>query len=402
MFLPIGDEPNARAVPWVNYALMGANVAVFVVLSVPLMARAPDPADPLVQEYLRELAHRYPQLDPRALLAAVRELSAYDVFLHRWGYRAAEPSLLTLFTAMFLHGGWLHVTGNMLFLWIYGDNVEHRMGHAGYLVAYLACGVVATLAYAAFLPASSAGVPLVGASGAISGVLGFYFLWFPKNRVRVLVLLFPIYVDVWKVSARLVLGAYVVIDNVLPLLLTQGAGGVAHGAHLGGFAAGLGTAFGLDRWRRWRARGGEHPEAGAHELPTGPDQVAALVGTHPAAALAGYRALTPAQRRALAAEVPLELADWLRARGYVDAALGLYYQVLDEHGRGLDRDQLGRTLLGLGLVLLERGEPAAAYQALARVVQVGANPELVARADAALARIAAQQRFRIRPRRWGR
>ena len=105
---------------------------------------------------------------------------------------------------MFLHAGFLHLFGNMLFLWIYGDNVEHRLGHVPYLFWYLATGVAATLFH--MLGASGSQIPLVGASGAISGMLGFYFVWFPRNQVRLLWLLPPFVMQVFEVPARLVLG----------------------------------------------------------------------------------------------------------------------------------------------------------------------------------------------------
>ena len=147
---------------------------------------------------------------------------------------------------MFMHGGWMHLAGNMLFLWIYGDNVEHRLGHVGYLVAYLAAGLAATLFFAMFVPNSQ--IPMLGASGAISGVLGFYFLWFPRNRIKVFVFLFPLLMTTLLIPSRIVLGVYLVIDNILPFLTRPVEGsGVAHGAHIGGFLAGLGLALAIDR-----------------------------------------------------------------------------------------------------------------------------------------------------------
>ena len=146
----------------------------------------------------------------------LRQLSAYDLFLRHWGYRPAEPSLLALFTSMFLHGGWLHLIGNMLFLWIYGDNVEHRLGRLGYLAAYLLTGMLAAVVYGLFVRGAAGYTPMVGASGAISGVLGFYFLWFPRNRVRLLVLFIP-FIFTWQVSARLVLAFYLHHREPAPL-----------------------------------------------------------------------------------------------------------------------------------------------------------------------------------------
>jgi membrane associated rhomboid family serine protease len=171
-------------------------------------------------------------------------ISAYDLFIFRYGYRPAEGSVLTLFSSLFLHAGWAHILGNMLFLWIFGNNVENRLGPFGYLFMYLASGVIATLFFSFF--ASGSKVPMLGASGAISGVLGCYFLWFPHNQVKVFIFLFPFFMDFVLIPARLVLGLYLLVDNLLPFLTKAGAAaGVAHGAHIGGFLAGLGVALAL-------------------------------------------------------------------------------------------------------------------------------------------------------------
>ena len=123
---------------------------------------------------------------------------------------------MDLFTSMFMHAGFMHLLGNMVFLWVYGDNVEHRLGRVGFLFSYLLTGIAATLAFAGV--AGNSGTPLVGASGAISGVLGLYFLLFPGNRVRVLVFL-GWFITTIMLPARIVLGIYVVIDNILPLVV---------------------------------------------------------------------------------------------------------------------------------------------------------------------------------------
>ena len=242
MFLPIGDTPNSSRTPYINFFLIGANISVFLFVSLPLMGAAPDLSDPLLLDYLRVLGARG-AVPAQSIL---EQVSAYDLFIFRYGYRPAEPSLSSLFTAMFLHAGWMHLAGNMLFLWIFGDNVEHRIGRIGYLLAYLGTGIAATFFFALFVPDSK--VPLVGASGAISGVLGFYFLWFPRNRVKTFIFLFPFIMTTFMIPARLVLGFYLLLDNLLPFLFTGGrAAGVAHGAHIGGFLAGLGFAYGVDR-----------------------------------------------------------------------------------------------------------------------------------------------------------
>jgi membrane associated rhomboid family serine protease len=244
MFLPYGDTPNPLARPLVNYLFIGANIAVFLFFTLPLSFSRPDLNDPLLIEYLQALGARG-YLPARQVL---EQVSAYDLFIFRYGYRPGSPAVATLFTSMFLHGSWLHLAGNMLFLWIFGDNVEHRLGRAGYLIFYLAAGAAATLFFSLFVAGSQ--IPLVGASGAISGVLGCYFLWFPRNRVKTFVFLFPLLMNTFYLPARLVLGFYLVIDNLIPFLVNSGqAVGVAHGAHIGGFAAGLLVAFAMDRWR---------------------------------------------------------------------------------------------------------------------------------------------------------
>lgn len=245
MFLPIGDYPNARGVPFVTMALIAINVAVYLLVALPLGAEAPARGDPLLREYADFLARHLPSHVP--LSAALRDVTAYDLVVFRYGFRPDAPSALTLFSSMFLHAGLLHLAGNMLFLWIYGDNVEHRLGPLRFLFWYLLTGIAAAL-FQAFLSFGPA-LPMVGASGAISGVLGFYFLWFPHHFVRVFILLFPFYMGTVMLPARLVLGIYLVLDNLLPFLLAP-AGGVAHGAHIGGFVAGLAVAAWMKLLRR--------------------------------------------------------------------------------------------------------------------------------------------------------
>ncbi|MEX0960283.1 MAG: rhomboid family intramembrane serine protease [Burkholderiales bacterium] len=245
MLLPIGDQPNPRGPAPVTILLIMANVAVFMMVTIPLSAVPPDPRDPRLLAYVQAIAPYLPQ--GMSLQSFVQQISAYDLVVFQYGYRAAEPSAVSLFTAMFLHANLMHLLGNMLFLWIYGDNVEHRLGQFRFLFWYLATGVVATLAHAAF--ASGSPVPMVGASGAISGVLGFYLIWFPRNRVRFLVLI-PFFFHVILVPAWIALGFYLLIDNLLPFLAVPDGTGVAYGAHIGGFIAGMAVAFLKGRGRR--------------------------------------------------------------------------------------------------------------------------------------------------------
>ena len=154
---------------------------------------------------------------------------------------ALLANVITMFVSMFLHGGWLHRGGNMLYLWIFGDNVEDRLGHAKYLFFYLACGLIATLAHAMMNPASR--VPSIGASGAIAGVLGAYIVLFPKQRVTTLIPIF-IFITVREIPAVFLLGFWIVMQLFFGAASMnagdlQSAGGVAYFAHIGGFIAGM-------------------------------------------------------------------------------------------------------------------------------------------------------------------
>jgi membrane associated rhomboid family serine protease len=142
---------------------------------------------------------------------------------------------LSVVTSMFLHGGWMHLIGNMLYLWIFGDNVEDRVGHARYVVFYLVCGLVAALAQA--LPDMNSTVPMIGASGAISGVLGAYIVLYPRANVLVALPLLIVFYTL-RVRAWVVLGMWFAVQLLSSLSAGPG-GGVAFGAHVGGFVAGV-------------------------------------------------------------------------------------------------------------------------------------------------------------------
>jgi len=403
VIIPIGDEPNPRGTPWVNYLLIAANVVVFLLITLPLMMSPPDPNDPATLEYVRWLLQKHPELQPSDLPEVLHATSAYDIFLMQWGYRPAAPSALTLLISMFLHGGWLHLIGNMLFLWIYGDNVEHRLGRLGYLAAYLATGALAALSYGALAPASAGNVPMVGASGAISGVLGFYFIWFPRNRVRLLFLLFPFFVFTWRVSARIVLGFFLIIENLLPALLAPSGsgGGVAYGAHIGGFVAGLAAAVLLDGLGRLWGRRQAREEVGPAEEPGQAAGLDAVLAARQAGDLRGalraYLSLEGSARRRVPAEVATDLADYLASHQQTDSALALYRQVLNDHPRGPGLD---RVFLGVGQALLYgKNRPTAAYQYLMDALDADPRPEVEQAARAALADIARLQKFPVQSRR---
>jgi membrane associated rhomboid family serine protease len=198
--LPIGDDNSSeRTVPVVTYALIALNILFFFV-----------------------------------------ELSGGDPFIKRYAFLPsrfmAHPSadLPTLFTSMFMHGGWLHLGGNMLYLWIFGDNVEDRLGHGVFTVFYFLCGLAAT--FAQLMVGSGSNVPNLGASGAIAGVLGAYILMFPQGRVRVLQ-----GQQVVQMPALMVIGFWIVLQlfsEVGSISSAADRGGVAYMAHIGGFVAG--------------------------------------------------------------------------------------------------------------------------------------------------------------------
>jgi membrane associated rhomboid family serine protease len=387
MFLPIGDAPNPKGTPFVTYALVAANVAAFLTLNVPLGSRQADANDPAFREYVEVMAR---ELEGRAdVRQLVAQTSAYDLFAFEHGYRPNAPQLIDLLSCMFLHGGFMHLFGNMLFLWIYGDNVERRLGPLSYLFAYLATGVAATLAHA--LVFSSSDVPLVGASGAISGVLGFYFLWFPKNSVRMLAFLPPFLMQVFEIPARFVLGMYLLFDNLVPFLFA-GEGGVAHGAHIGGFIAGGLAAWVLDRRLLSLRPADIEPPAAA---PSGAAAVRAAVadGRFDDAARDYFALPAPAARGALGPEEAVALASWLREGGHSDAALVLLRRVIRDVPRGRG---LAEAYALAGLILLEdRREPAAAYQYLLTALELGPKPETAAAVRSELAAIEGLQKRRV-------
>jgi membrane associated rhomboid family serine protease len=178
------------------------------------------------------------------VLVFLYELSlgrAVDPFTLYWGLVPAAFSWVTVLTSMFLHGGFLHVAGNMLYLWIFGDNVEDRMGHGRFLVFYLLCGVAAALAQTITAPDSV--IPMVGASGAIAGVMGAYFVLYPKSRIVTLIPIF-FFFQVIEVPAILFLGIWFLMQFLSGLgsivsVASGSAGGVAFWAHVAGFVAGI-------------------------------------------------------------------------------------------------------------------------------------------------------------------
>ncbi len=398
MILPLSDQPNPRGfVPILTYLVLFLNVAIYVVVTLPLSTQPADPRDPMLAEYVRVVGQNLPPgVSPRQIL---EQVSAYDLVVFSYGYRPVAPSLLSLFTAMFLHGGFLHLFGNMLFLWIYGDNVEHRLGRLKFLFWYLATGAAATLFHAFF--ESDSPLPLVGASGAISGILGFYFLWFPRNKVRLWVFLFPFFMNVILVPARIVLGIYLLLENLLPFLVTRGVEGVgvAHGAHIGGFLAGLAAAWVMNRREvehEYRAVRRAPPEAKTTSDPIA-DAIAS--GNLGEAAQLYFALPSESSRRLLNPEDSLALGHWLERNRHHRAALVVYQRHLRDYPIGPGAAEAHARA---GLIQLHAlGESTAAYQHLVEALGLDPSRETEKSAREALAEIAARQKFQVRQRRKG-
>ena len=394
MFLPLGDEPNPRGVPIATYTLIGINVAIYLLVTLPMGALRPDLDDPVLAEYVQALMA---QLGGRVSLdQLLAQVTAYDLVTFSYGYRPVDPSFLTLGTSMFLHGGFMHLAGNMLYLWIYGDNVEHRLGPGRFLIAYLGTGALATLSHAATDLGSV--LPMVGASGAISGVLGFYFIWFPRNRVRVWVMFFPFFMNMVYFPARFVLGVYLILDNLLPFLATRAVegGGVAYGAHLGGFVAGLAYAW-------WSERREVSHQPTEYETPSvsvdsDPSSVRGIrqriVDGSNEAAAPDYLQLSAARTtRLLMPEDSIQFANWLANNQHPDAALIVYQRHLRDYPLG---PYSAEAHLGAGLVqLYSRNQPTAAYQHLVMVLDAEPHPDTESHARSALAEIASRQKFQV-------
>jgi membrane associated rhomboid family serine protease len=221
--IPLRDDNPVRDTPVVTIALIALNIIAFLW---ELML----PQD-RVQEAVYSLGFVPAVAFGRAELA--------DPWL---------PAPATVLTSMFLHGGWLHLAGNMLYLWIFGDNVEDRLGRARFAAFYVACGICAALAQA--LPDTRSVVPMIGASGAISGVLGAYLVLYPRANVLVGIPLLVIFYTI-RVPALIVLGMWF-LGQLLSTLGAGDEGGVAFRAHLGGFVAGIVLVFALVRDRRRR------------------------------------------------------------------------------------------------------------------------------------------------------
>ena len=218
--LPIGDDNTGhKIVPFVNYILIAINVLVFVFLQ---GAGGNEQFTYAFSTVPGEI------IEGKDIVAGPLEPTPIPVYG-------------TLISSMFMHGGWAHLLGNMLYLWIFGDNLENRLGHSRYLGFYLLCGIIASLCHvfstSAFSPEHML-IPSLGASGAISGILGGYMLLFPKQRVRVLMGR-----GIIAVPAFVALGIWILLQVISGMGMLggqqEGGGGVAYAAHIGGFVAGL-------------------------------------------------------------------------------------------------------------------------------------------------------------------
>ncbi len=234
--IPLRDSIPASRTPVVNYTLVGLCALAFI-------AQTGEPQGELVHQLGMVPARVFDPDGDFVLRDPTGRQPAVSIG------EAAVPDWLTLLTCTFLHGGWLHLLGNMLFLWIFGDNVEDRFGRVKYLLFYLGCGAAASAAH--LLTAPDSVVPTIGASGAIAGVMGAYMLLYPRSRVEML-FVWGFFVDVVVLPAPFFLGYWFVLQFVQGALMAGQESGVAWWAHIGGFAVGALVAAvlrGIERLR---------------------------------------------------------------------------------------------------------------------------------------------------------
>ncbi len=234
--IPLRDNNPTRRFPVVCILLIIANILIFLAdqatrVTIETVARSRYGVPVRVQEVVGGLSFRYALIPAYVTGATTGGMTPLVL----------RPAWLTIFTSMFLHGGWLHVGGNMLYLWIFGNNIEDVLGRGRFLLFYLACGVGAALLHIASGPGSP--IPTVGASGAIAGLMGAYLLLYPHARILSLVPIFGIISTLIEVPALLVIGFWFLLQLISSQwlggdMLTQ-QGGVAYLAHVGGFATGL-------------------------------------------------------------------------------------------------------------------------------------------------------------------
>ena len=221
---PIGDDNSDRTItPYANYAFIGINILVFV----------------LLQQIGSNDSFSYAfSLVPKEIMTGV-DLAGVQIIRDSLGntgeiqhFATPLPVYFNFLSSMFMHGGFMHILGNMMFLWVFGDNLENMLGHVRYAAFYLVCGIAA--AAAQIVTDTDSIIPMLGASGAISGVLGGYLLLFPTRRVRALIFNF-----LTEVPAFVALGLWIGFQIVQGYFSSSETGGVAYAAHIGGFIAGL-------------------------------------------------------------------------------------------------------------------------------------------------------------------
>ena len=374
MFLPLADTPNPPGRAYVTWGLIAINVAIYLLLTLPASMRHVDLQDPALIEYLRSIG----LLGKVSARQVYQSVSAYDLLVFDYGFRPAAFVPTTLISSLFLHGGFMHLAGNMLFLYIFGDNVEFRLGRIRYLLTYLACGVAATLFFALF--AVNSQVPLIGASGAISGVLGCYFLWYPRNRVRCFLFLFPFIMTSIYLSARLVLGFYLLIDNLLPFLLTSAnGGGVAYGAHIGGFLGGLGIAWSADRYYQVKTAWRRPRQTDSPSLDSLQQICPAVSRGDLAAACNCYLSLTDReQRRRVDSSDVLAVANFMLEQGRSPEALHVFRRFIAERQND---ERIDQAYLGAGKAMLQQPRyQTSAYHYFLSALDLARSEQLAAEA----------------------
>jgi membrane associated rhomboid family serine protease len=227
--IPIGDDDTGGrpGLPWVNIAIIAINVVVFLYQLVDPNFTNGYSTVPAEITSGKDIVGQFLLVAPDGSSVTIDEAPG------------PSPIWLTLLTSMFMHGGWLHIGGNMLFLFIFGDNIEKAYGHIKYLTFYLVCGIIAGLAHVYSQPDSI--IPSLGASGAISGVMAAYLVLFPTNRVRVLLTLGIIWLRPIAVPAVVMIGVWALlqfVNGIGSIAVTDQTSGVAYWAHIGGFIAG--------------------------------------------------------------------------------------------------------------------------------------------------------------------
>lgn len=226
MVMPLRDDNTDRhTVPVVTYALIAVNALVWMIeLS-------------MGERFINGYSTIPLEITQGTDLVGTRTVEAGGQSIPIQHYPGPTPIYLTLFSSMFMHASWAHIIGNMLYLWIFGDNIEDRIGHARFITFYLICGLAASAAHIMFGPSSI--IPSLGASGAIAGVLGAYLVLFPKRSVRVLMAR-----QIVNMPAFIVLGMWIALQVFSQISVLGGSGGgVAYMAHIGGFVAGVALIF---------------------------------------------------------------------------------------------------------------------------------------------------------------